>query len=258
MNTSSQLPVALGVDPFGRTTMQSLIFRDAGNTALADRLAATSKASSIYERRRAAMARMGTVDLSVLERAVARGMRCSALGVDVRRVLPTGSTVSLLDDVDTLAALRLLVFEAPFDGHVDACLVAPRLWRADQPARESSAASSTLPPSLREDGFLRVPSWTTFGLDIDVLAAQVAAVLDAHVSDEPVRRSKAPLPALWPLLNNAALAALVRSYLGGGAVRYEGHMILEVPHPSSRCHQPSHTHRRTHAAAAPWPVHALA
>lgn len=258
-STDLNLSYAINFDPFSHATASAMLYRERGQSA------AMQRGQSIYERRREAVARAavsveGGVAAAhrILQRVILRGLQCSAFGVDLSQLRPNlppvggGGAVSgsLMHDTDVLTALRLLLFEEPVRGHHDSCLLTQRLWEVDQMAREHAeakaikrqtdhmvfstaperAAFSTAPrrlaSTLHRDGFLKVDSWTDFGLDINALIRQSASVLARMAGREStsVVRSTTWLPALWPLLRSERLAGIVRDYLGGVArVRASAH-----------------------------------
>jgi hypothetical protein len=228
--------------------------------------------AAVYATRRSQISRLLNTSPTGLANASAlitrlqatRGLQCNALGVrfDQRRHYSA-------HDPDVLALLRLLVFETPLTSHIDASLVNLRLWEADHDGRQLSAASNKGTTSgtahalvsarlatgfwvsgldaLRSDGFLRVASWGTYGLDVGELLAQAHTAFAASTQGPQVvapatRRLTTPLPALDALLRNAGLAATVRGYLGG-PVRYDGHMLLEVaPHAQPATYRSAQWH----------------
>lgn len=145
MNLTDLSTVIGGNLPFSRATMDSLLYRDASKQVKLVR-SSFSNVDNIYKRRHTALERAVNASGGVaraselLKTACSRGLQCSALGVDVSRMRPTGASASLLEDVEVLAALRLLLFEERMPNHADASSLAQRLWEADQPAREAEWA----------------------------------------------------------------------------------------------------------------------
>ena len=166
----------------------------------------------------------------------ADGMRSSTLGLDFSRLQQrryADAPSRILADEEVLRALELLVF--PVDTSLEGSAVLARtLWQRDQPPRSRSRDEPRPSESLRKlraDGFLRVAEWRRWGaLDMHALAAQVGVAMEAEPAASKkkcCRSSRAPLPALGPLLNSTRLARLMRAYLGG-PVRYDDHIILEL------------------------------
>lgn len=143
---------AVGLNPFGGfQPFKTLLAR-------ADYLKSRGGPSAIvhaaYKRRLAAVEK-ALPNESAVDDAVAlitwlrnRGMRVSALGIDLSRVrAPATSTAATSDDLRSdahvIAALKLLAFEPPRSGHVDATLLTARFFDMDQPARDLAAASAS-------------------------------------------------------------------------------------------------------------------
>ena len=95
-------------------------------------------------------------------------------------------------------------------------------------ARRSGLGTEAL-RSLRRHGCLSVPTW---GLDLSSLRTEAEKALETRghkFSSGAFHRAEVPsLPSIEPLLKDAAVARIVQSYLGGGAVRYDGLTILRL------------------------------
>ena len=117
---------------------------------------------------------------------------------------------------------------------------------AQPPLTRSAENPSLVLQRLERDGFVRLADWRDWGLDLDALEAQVRIAMPSRRVRPPpsaaatLRKmafgetSRAPLPALMPLLNNAKLARVLRAYLNnGGPVRYDGHVIIHLSNMAS-------------------------
>ena len=192
------------------------------------------------------------------------GMVSGALGLDftpLQEQQYSNTPANVLTDPDVRRALELLVFPVDIALEKNA-VVAKTLFACDQPARRVGTLSPIARPRdryftsgdptfggwangsplvtpaegerlllqrLHADGFVRLSDWTSFGLDLRALTAQVDAAMMASSARhfEYGTSSRAPLPALLPLLNSTKIAHVLRSYLGG-PVRYDGHVILKL------------------------------
>lgn len=90
---------------------------------------------------------------------------------------------------------------------------------------------NSLAKSLAQDGWATVDSWN---LDMDALSLQAETALQHKAATmpskhPPILKAENPdLPALTPLLRNETLAKTLSWYLGGGSVRYDGHVVLRI------------------------------
>ena len=152
----------------------------------------------------------------------ATGLRTGALGISF-------ATMRCEDQLRH-RQVRSLVDAASADRISSAMFAIDYLGRIDRCA-ENVDRSRRL-TQLRDKGWAAVGSW---GLDLVALQAQSRKHLEPLLAAQ--RRSsggvdvisvKNPdMPALKPLLSDPSLAALLEAHLGG-AVRYDGHVLLHV------------------------------
>ena len=240
------------MEPFAATSIDVLEHQhmtSSGRRAAVPKGGAFSRSAqeAIFGARRAALFELLDTNTTVM-RAVAlitrlrrtHGLTCSVHGLKFQWGLP------IIRSPDVMAALRLLVIETAAAPHIDTRLVTMWLWESDQRNREGRKLSQTAVTAhsqLRRDGFLKVASWASYGLDVRALVAEASVAFEAMRAEQgrgkaspsvshagspsALRDVKRPLPSLDPLLRNNDLARVINDYLGGAA-RYEGHMLLEL------------------------------
>ena len=150
----------------------------------------------------------------------------------------------VLSHREAAAAAHALLFSA----HPGSSLRPRVFWEVDQPARvllPRGRPSNAMLDSLQARGYARVDNW---GLDMDALSSEAAAHLERANRRRAGKRtplsvtSRAPLPALAPLLSNRSLARTISTYLGGRA-RYDGHVILHLsPNASLKTYTSANWH----------------
>lgn len=161
----------------------------------------------------------------------ALGVHASVLGLDftpLQEMRYPLTPQQILMDRDVRSALTLL-----YGGLGDADVLAPGLplrtaaaFAADQPSRllpsTDFAWGMPLVRPLRRDGFIRVDSWSEYGVD-DTLLLQLQAMAARGFSNNTHNSFTLAQPAeyLGQLLNSTRLASSLRGYLGP-AVRFDG------------------------------------
>ena len=164
------------------------------------------------------------------------GMTFDELGLDLtllQHVRHRDSPKAVLQDADVKLAVEMLVIAKTARG-VHLPNYAQALWELDQPARRPACALTAVElatsgaarlASFLAHGVVQVDSVAEFGVDVAALSAQGIDALEHHgygVKGNGMWSSVHPLPALEPMFQSEALAALLRGYLGG-PVRYDGH-----------------------------------
>ena len=146
------------------------------------------------------------------------GAKPTGIGVDLHELMTSKHRHSDWMKVDSAVKLSAAVLNDP---------ASAVMYKEDKASRIGTfqiLAPSDVARQLAAFGYAKVNSWN---LDMVALANQANAAISTKKAAPVVRAVNPPLRALAPLMNNRSLVQALRWYLGG-AVRYDGHVVLKL------------------------------